>query len=77
MRAIHPGEILKDQLAELGASAKNLAEQINRPIVMIEEVLNEKQAINPELALDLARYFGNSVNYWLNLQKNYEMDLQG
>jgi len=76
MRAVHPGEMLKDKLAELGASAKDFAEQANRPITLIEAVLNEKQDICPELALELARFFGNSVNFWLTLQKNYDTELQ-
>lgn len=76
MRAVHPGEILKDKLAELGASAKDFAEQANQPIVLVEALLNEKQDLSPEMALELARFFGNSVNFWLTLQKNYDTEFQ-
>ena len=72
---IHPGEILGAELAELGVSASELARQINVPPSRLSKILNGKQAITGDTALRLGHWFGNSGQFWLNLQSAYELRL--
>ncbi|MCY3827843.1 MAG: HigA family addiction module antitoxin [Rhodospirillaceae bacterium] len=72
---IHPGETLRDDLEALGMSAAELARQINVPVNRITEILNGRRAITGDTALRLGRYFGTSGEFWLNLQKLYELRL--
>lgn len=72
---IHPGEILADELAELGLSAAALARLIGVPANRVSQIVAGKRAITAETALRLAHYFGTSPELWLNLQKAYELDL--
>ena len=60
---IHPGEILADELKEIGISAAELSRTLQVP------------AISADTALRLARYFGTTPDLWMNLQKTYELDL--
>lgn len=73
MRPIHPGEILKEELAMLGLSANSFAAQLHVPTNRITAILNEKRAITPDTALRLARYFGTTPTFWLNLQMAYDL----
>ena len=72
---IHPGEILADELAELGVSAAELARLIEVPPNRISQILAGRRAVTADTALRLARWFGTSPDLWLNLQKTYELDL--
>lgn len=72
---IHPGEILADELAELGLSAAALARLIEVPANRISQIIAGRRAISAETALRLGHYFGTSADLWMNLQKNYELDL--
>lgn len=72
---IHPGEILADELLELGLSAAALARLIGVPANRVSQIVAGKRAITAETALRLAHYFGTSPELWLNLQKAYELDL--
>jgi antitoxin HigA-1 len=72
---IHPGEILADELAEIGVSAAELARLIEVPANRISQILTGRRAITADTALRLARWFGTSPDLWLNLQKTYELDL--
>ncbi len=72
---IHPGEILRDELAELGMSANALAAALHVPANRISQILKTRRAITADTALRLARFFGTSANFWLNLQKAYELRL--
>ncbi len=72
---IHPGETLRDDLEALGMSAAELARQIDVPVNRIAEILNGRRAITGDTALRLGRYFGTSGEFWLNLQKLYELRL--
>ena len=72
---IHPGETLRDDLDELGMSAAELARQIEVPVNRITEILNGRRSITGDTALRLGRYFGTSGEFWLNLQKLYELRL--
>ena len=72
---IHPGEILADELQELGVSAAELARTLGVPANRISQILTGKRSISADTALRLARYFGTSADLWMNLQKTYELDL--
>jgi len=71
--AIHPGEHLAEQLKELGMSAAELGRQLVVPTNRITGILNGKRAITGDSALRLAHFFGTSAEFWLNLQKLYEL----
>ena len=73
--AIHPGEHLRDELEELGMSAAALARQIEVPTNRITEILNGQRAVTGDTALRLGHFFGTSAEFWLNLQKLYELRL--
>jgi len=73
MTPIHPGRILKGELAARGLSANRLAIELKLPSGRITDILNGKRGVSPETALRLARYFGNSARFWLNLQTAYEL----
>ncbi|QLE54265.1 HigA family addiction module antitoxin [Nostoc sp. TCL26-01] len=72
---IHPGEILADELTELGMSASDLARVLHVPKNRITEIINGKRGITADTALRLGQYFGTGGELWLNLQKNYELKL--
>jgi len=71
--AIHPGEHLAEQLEELGMSAAELARQIKVPTNRVTQVLNGQRAVTGDTALRLGHFFGTSAEFWLNLQKLYEL----
>lgn len=75
MRPIHPGEQLKEELDEIGISAAAFAEALGVPANRITEILRHKRGITADTALRLARYFGTSADYWMNLQKAHELRL--
>ncbi|HEY9804856.1 MAG TPA: HigA family addiction module antitoxin [Leptolyngbyaceae cyanobacterium] len=72
---IHPGEILADEISELGMSASDLARVLHVPKNRITEIINGKRGITADTALRVGRYFGTGGEFWLNLQKNYELRL--
>ena len=71
--AIHPGEHLAEQLIELGMSAAELGRQLKVPTNRITGILNGQRAVTGDSALRLAHFFGTSAEFWLNLQKLYEL----
>jgi len=71
--AIHPGEHLAEQLEELGMSAAALARQIKVPTNRVTQILNGQRAITGDTALRLGHFLGTSAEFWLNLQKLYEL----
>ena len=73
--AIHPGEHLAEQLNELNMSAAELARQLKVPTNRITEILNGQRAVTGDTALRLGHFFGTSPEFWLNLQKLYELRL--
>ncbi len=73
--AIHPGEHLAEELKELNMSAAALARKLKIPTNRITEILNSSRAITGDTALRLAHFFGTSAEFWLNLQKLYELRL--
>ena len=71
---IHPGEILLHDLMEpLGITQKGLAAELRTSFRTINEIINGKRGVSPDMALRLAKYFGMSADFWLNAQKNYEL----
>lgn len=72
---IHPGEILGDELEEIGLSAKRLADVIEVPPNRLYQLLAGKRSITADTALRLSQYFGTSADFWMNLQSSYELDL--
>ena len=74
MRAIHPGEILREEfLAPLGMSANALAIALRVPAPRVNDVVLERRAITPDTALRLAQYFGGDAESWMNLQITYDL----
>ncbi|MBV9990108.1 MAG: HigA family addiction module antidote protein [Alphaproteobacteria bacterium] len=72
---IHPGEILNEELDVIGISAAELARQLNIPTNRITGILNGQRAVTADTALRLGHWFGTSAEFWLNLQKLYELRL--
>ena len=72
---IHPGEVLADDLKELGMSAAALARNLGVPTNRITEILNGQRAITGDTALRLGHFFGTSAQFWLNLQGLYQLRL--
>ena len=75
MKPIHPGRILKREMAVRSLSANRLALELRVPSGRITQILNGKRGISAETALRLARYFGNSAQFWVNLQSRYDLAL--
>jgi antitoxin HigA-1 len=73
--AIHPGEHLADAIAAVGITAAQLARDIQVPPNRVTGILHGTRAITADTALRLARYFGTSAEFWMNLQQIYELRL--
>ncbi len=74
MRPIHPGEVLREEfLAPLGMTAHALAMALHVPAPRINEIVRERRAITTDTALRLARYFGTTAQFWLNLQTSFDL----
>lgn len=71
--AIHPGEILADELQELNISAAELARNLKVPTNQITEIINGERSITADTALRLGRWFGTGPELWLNLQKSFDL----
>lgn len=71
---IHPGEILKDELEELSISCNELAKKLNVPTNRISQIVSSKRNITADTALRLGKLFGTGPEFWMNLQKAYELD---
>jgi len=74
---VHPGEILlEDFLKPAGLSQYRLAKGLSVPPRRINEIVLRKRAVSADTALRLARFFGTSDRFWLNLQAAYDLDVQ-
>lgn len=73
MVPVHPGRILRRELEARDLSANRLALSLRLPSGRITDILNGKRGISAETALRLARYFGNSARFWMNLQSAFEL----
>ena len=77
MAPVHPGEILLEEfLKPLGISQYRLAKDISVPPRRINEIVQGKRSITADTALRLARYFGLSERFWLNLQSRYDLEVE-
>lgn len=73
LRPVHPGEILRDELEELGMSANALAQALDVPANRISDILRGRRGVSADTALRLAEFFGTTALLWLNLQSMYEL----
>ena len=74
-RAVHPGEILKDELEERDVSLVSLARQIDVPANRVSQIMASKRAVTGDSALRFGHWFGMDPRFWLNLQEQYELAL--
>jgi addiction module HigA family antidote len=76
LHPVHPGEVLLEEfLKPIGLSQNRLALDISVPPRRINEIVLGKRSITADTALRLARYFGNSPQFWLGLQRDYDLDI--
>jgi antitoxin HigA-1 len=77
MPPIHPGEILDEEfLQPLKITRYRLAKELGVPAPRISEIVHGKRRISADTALRLARYFGTSVQFWMNLQNRYDLEIE-
>ena len=70
----HPGEMLMEEfLKPMGLSQRELADAIHVPYQRINEIINSRRGITPSTSLRLAKYFGTSADFWLNLQSRWDL----
>jgi addiction module HigA family antidote len=75
MRPIHPGEILKEELAEIGMTANAFAQALHVPANRITAILNGTRSITADTALRISLFFGTTPEFWLNLQTSYDLKI--
>ncbi len=76
MRPIHPGEVLLEEfLGPLGLSAHALAQALRVPAPRVNDIVREHRSVSPDTALRLARHFGTTPQFWLNLQASYDLKI--
>ncbi len=73
MSPVHPGEVLAEELQDLGMSTNALAKALGVPANRITAILHERRGVTADTALRLARYLGTTPEFWLNLQKTFEL----
>lgn len=74
---VHPGEVLREEFLEpMGISQYRLAKSLSVPPRRINEIVHGKRGVTADTALRLARYFGTTERFWLNLQTQYDLDVQ-
>ena len=77
LRPIHPGEILLEEFLEpMGISQYRIAKDVGVPARRINEIVHGNRAISADTALRLAKYFGTSERFWLNLQTRYDLEVE-
>jgi len=75
-KPMHPGEILREQfMSGFDLSTNRVARDLKVPVTRIAEIVHERRAVTPDTALRLARYFGTTPEFWMNLQAAYDLDL--
>ncbi|MGB6667220.1 MAG: HigA family addiction module antitoxin [Candidatus Acidiferrum sp.] len=76
LRPIHPGEILREEfVVPFGLNPNKLALALRVPPPTVYEIVKEERGISPEIALRLARYFGTTPEFWINLQAHYDLSI--
>ncbi|HET6161840.1 MAG TPA: HigA family addiction module antitoxin [Dongiaceae bacterium] len=73
LRPVHPGEVLADELQEVGLTARAFAAALKVPHNRITAILNGQRGISADTALRLAAYFGTGPQFWMNLQQAYDL----
>ncbi len=73
MRPIHPGEILSDELEEMGLSPEELDESLSVPNGTVAAIVAQKRGIDADFALRLSHYLGAGERLWMNLQVSYDL----
>jgi len=73
MRPIHPGEVLKEELAEINMSANAFAQALHVPANRITAILSGTRSITADTALRISLFFGTKPEFWLNLQTSYDL----
>ena len=73
---IHPGEQLREEfMIPLGITAYRLAKELNIPVTRVQAIVAERRGITGDTALRLGRYFDTTPEFWMNMQRDYELEL--
>ncbi len=72
-RAVHPGEVLKDELEEIGVKPTSFARQINVPPNRVGQIIAGKRSVTGDTALRFGHWFGVEPQFWLNLQTQFDL----
>src|SRR3954471_24610064 len=76
IKLTHPGKILRQEFMEpVGLTAYALAKALGVPLPRVNDIVREKRAISPEMAVLLSTYFGTTDGYWINLQAHYDLEM--
>ena len=76
MRPIHPGEVLREEfLVPLGLTAHALSQALRIPAPRVNDIVRERRSVTPDTALRLARHFGTTAQFWINLQASYDLKI--
>ncbi len=76
LKLAHPGQILREEfMLPISLSAYALAKSLAVPLPRVNDIVREKRAISPEMAVLLSAYFGTSGSYWINLQSHYDLEM--
>lgn len=76
LKLTHPGKILREEFMEpVSLTAYALAKSLDVPLPRVNDIVREKRAISPEMAVLLSAYFGTSDGYWINLQAHYDLEM--
>ena len=76
IKLTHPGKILREEFMKpVGLSAYALAKALAVPLPRVNDIVREKRAISPEMAVLLSAYFGTSDGYWINLQAHFDLEM--
>lgn len=72
-RAVHPGDVLKDEIEELNLSVSELARQIGVPANRLSQIIRGRRAVTGDTALRLGHWFGMNPQFWMNLQTSHDL----
>jgi len=72
--SVHPGEMFREEFMKpLGISINGLARELHVPVTRVSQIVNQRRGITADTALRLAQHFGTSADFWMNIQKNFEL----
>lgn len=72
-RAVHPGEVLLDELQEAGVTPAEFAAQVELPVRAVDEIIGGLRPVDADAALRLGHWFGTNPQFWMNLQSHYDL----